>query len=73
MGIPMRRNLSASFGLQQFMDSQLFNVNFLQNIQVQRQGAPVYVDDKKINSPGVAIRAWGKMDVQRSVMKRKKR
>lgn len=47
------------------MDSQQINRNFKQNIGDQHQRALAVRDGTKTTSPGLAIRAWVEMDVNR--------
>lgn len=58
VGVPMLRKLIAYSRLQEFMDSQLFNVNFEHCNESYHQGTLKLVDATSVNNPRVAITNW---------------
>lgn len=56
----------------EIMDVQVFHKSFEWSIESQHQRTVPLVDGTRITNAGVAIRTRAKMDVHRSLMKRKK-
>lgn len=70
MGLPMQREHSAYFGLQNVMESQVFNVHFEQNIEGKHQCVLMLVDGTGTTSPQGCIRTLVEKDVHRPLMKK---
>lgn len=53
------------------MDLQPVRVHFEQNIEIQHKCSLSLGDGTRITNPGVAIRTWVEMGIQRPMMERK--
>lgn len=72
MRLTLQRKLSVYIGLQKVLYLHQPNLKLEQNSEIEHECSLPFVDVMRITSPGLAVRTWVKMDVHRSVLKRKR-